>query len=226
MKPYLIRRAACVPAFSGEWNLAPWDAAERLTVNHYHPYGSDHRPAVEAKVLYDDTHLYVYFRVRDRYVRAVHTTHQDRVCKDSCVEFFFQPRPDSGYFNIEANCGGTFLMFYITDCRRIPGGFEKYEKVDLAWMEKIRCWHSLPQRVDTEITEPVEWGLEYAVPLALMEAYCGPLGPLAGQTWRGNFYKCADDSSHPHWGAWSPVGTAPKPNFHEPRYFGPVQFAP
>ena len=23
--------------------------------------------------------------------------------------------------------------------------------------------------------------------------------------WRANFYKCGDDTSHPHWAAWSPL---------------------
>jgi len=33
------------------------------------------------------------------------------------------------------------------------------------------------------------------------EHYVGPLGPLTGQVWRGNFFKCAEDNSHPHWAA-------------------------
>jgi hypothetical protein len=37
------------------------------------------------------------------------SSYQGDVWTDSCVEFFFTPGPDldDGYFNIEANCGGT-----------------------------------------------------------------------------------------------------------------------
>jgi hypothetical protein len=34
-------------------------------------------------------------------------------------------------------------------------------------------------------------------------------------------YKCADQTSHPHWAAWSAVNTL---NFHVPDCFGAVQF--
>jgi hypothetical protein len=54
----------------------------------------------------------------------------------------------------------------------------------------------------------------------VLERYVGPLAPLAGQVWRGNFYKCGDRTSHPHWAAWSPVDEL---NFHLPRCFGALR---
>ena len=50
----------------------------------------------------------------------------------------------------------------------------------------------------------------------------GPIGAASGQVWRGNFFKCAEDISHPHWAAWSPVDEF---NFHLPRCFGAIQLA-
>ena len=49
----------------------------------------------------------------------------------------------------------------------------------------------------------------------------GPLGAVAGQAWRGNFFKCAEDNSHPHWAAWAPVNEF---NFHQPACFGTIRF--
>jgi len=43
----------------------------------------------------------------------------DEVWKDSCVEFFIQPRPDAGYFNLEMNAGGAHLCCYIEDPARV-----------------------------------------------------------------------------------------------------------
>jgi len=68
---------------------------------------------------------------------------------------------------------------------------------------------------------PVEWCLEYAIPVALFEAYAGSLGNLASQTWRGNFFKCADATSHPHWASWAPIGE--ELNFHQPEFFAPLR---
>jgi len=42
-------------------------------------------------------------------------------------------------------------------------------------------------------------------------------------TWRANFYKCADSTSHPHWLTWSPVDH-PTPHFHLPAFFGTLEF--
>jgi Carbohydrate-binding family 9 len=76
--------------------------------------------------------------------------------------------------------------------------------------------------VDAEIVQPTNWTLEFQIPFQLFEEYIGALGKVAGQTWRGNFFKCAEENSHPHWAAWSPVDEF---NFHLPRCFGELQFA-
>jgi hypothetical protein len=85
----------------------------------------------------------------------------------------------------------------------------------------VRIYHSLPGRVEPEMPGPVTWQLEYAVPRALFETCTGPLGDWAGQVWRGNFYKCGDETSRPHWGAWAPVSAV---NFHVPEEFGLFRF--
>jgi hypothetical protein len=155
----------------------------------------------------------------------VHTRYLDPVCRDSCVEFFVQPRADKGYFNIEFNCGGTLLLYYIEDPTRTPGGqgeFAKMTPVARELAETIEVAHSLPNVVEPEIAEPTTWLLQYAAPLSLFEAYVGPLGSVSGHKWQGNFYKCADKSSHPHWASWAPLDAV---NFHLPRCFAPIYFA-
>ena len=81
----------------------------------------------------------------------------------------------------------------------------------------------LPKKIDEEMSGPVRWRMGYAIPIKLFEQYIGPIGKLAGQTWRGNFYKCADECSHPHWGTWSLIGE--ELNFHQPKFFGALEFA-
>ena len=183
----------------------------------------EHRPTTQVKLLFDDEYLYVFFRVQDRYVRAVAEGFQGRVWEDSCCEAFLQSREDGGYFNFEMNCGGTLLLYHIRDHRRTPEGFADFTPVAAEEAAKMRIYHSLPSRVDPEIQEPVEWYLEYGIPLSLFEAYIGEAPRPAGERWRGNFYKCGDETSHPHWACWSPIGE--ELNFHCPEHFGVLQFA-
>ena len=63
-------------------------------------------------------------------------------------------------------------------------------------------------------------GVEAPGWLALGALDLGPLEPPAQRRWRGNFYKCADESSHPHWASWRPIGE--KLDFHTPEFFGEI----
>jgi hypothetical protein len=219
---YLVRRARVTPELNGDWDGPAWRDAVIAPITHFHAQSSSHRPTAEARLLYDDLGLYVHFRVRDRYVVCRHTQPQSPVCRDSCVEAFLQPKPGAGYFNFEVNCGGTILLYYITDSTRIDGKIQGFRPVELELLEKIRIFHSMPREVTPEIETPTEWSVEYFVPNEVFEAHVGELESPQNRRWRGNFYKCADDSSHPHWASWSPIGEAL--NFHLPAYFGAIRF--
>jgi len=200
-----------------------WQQAEEARIDQFHAASSSHRPDTRARLLYDAANLYLCFRVEDCHVVAKYTQFQDPVWRDSCVEFFVQPRPSGGYFNFEMNCGGALLSCYIEDPTRTPDGFVKFTRLAPAHREQIRITHSLPSTVMPEQPGPLVWQIGCQIPLAVLEDFTGPLGPLAGQSWRGNFYKCADDSSHPHWASWAPIGEVL--NFHQPPCFAPLRFA-
>jgi hypothetical protein len=212
------------PPLDGRWNSACWAAAAPLDVAQFHAQSSDHRPRVQAKLLHSGDALHVLFQVQDRYVRAACTQYGQKVCRDSCVEIFLQPRADAGYFNFESNCGGTMLIWYVTDPTPTPQGLKSWVEVPADAARAIGVYHSLPSHLPAEVVEPTEWRLQLSVPLELLENYVGPLPELAGQQWRANLFKCADATSKPHWASWSPIARAL--NFHDPRFFGVLRFAP
>lgn len=217
MSKYTVKKASIPPVLDGAFATGAWGAAEEGRVALFSEKGSGHHPDVRFRLLHDDAGVYVRFEVQDRYVRSVQTTYQGAVCTDSCVEFFVRPRVGKGYFNFEINAGGTLLLFYIEDATRTPDGFAKYQKVPETWGRTVQIWHSLPAVVEPELAGPVTWGVGYRIPVALFEAYTGPLGQLSGQTWRANLFKCGDKTSHPHWASWTPLTQL---NFHLPECFG------
>jgi hypothetical protein len=221
---YRVSRAPAPPPLSGDWDTPAWSQAGSAEIAWFHPAGSEHRPRTRVRLLYDREAVYVFFRVEDRYVRAVAAGFQGPVYEDSCVEFFVRPREQAGYFNFEMNCGGTLLLYFIEDPRRTPQGFARFTPVEQRHLSGMRVYHSLPRIVDPEITEPVVWSVAYSVPFSLLKEYVGEVSPDPKRPWRCNFYKCADKTSHPHWGAWSPVGE--ELNFHQPDRFGFLDFAP
>ena len=219
---YSIRTTSVAPQLHAEWSDPVWEQADTLEVQHFRPESSNHHPRTSARLLHDRHGIHGLFRVQDRYVRCLRTQYHDPVWKDSCVEFFVQPKPDRGYFNFEFNCGGAFLCCYITNPERTPDGFKEFIKVPAGIGQTIQVRSSLPPRIEPEITEPVEWWLGFFIPFAVFEHYLGPLGAVTGQVWHGNFFKCTEENSHPHWASWSPLDEF---NFHRPSCFGSLRFA-
>lgn len=212
---YFVKSVSGAPAKDCCWEDEAWKDAQVVTLESVRPESSEHRPEVKAKVVHDDNALYGIFQVRDRYVKSVHTHYQDMVCTDSCVEFFFRPG-SGGYFNLEMNAGGTFLFYYVKNHQVEGDAYKEYIHVapgDAAFMS-VKT--SLPPVVDPEITEPLTWYCQFTIPRRAIEPYCGDTGKLGGQSWKCNFYKCGDNTSHPHWISWAPV---PILNFHLPDCF-------
>ena len=220
-KTYLVSKATSTPKLCGDWNDEVWSGVIPANVDTFHKESSSHHPNVQAKMVYDEKGIYVHFRVMDQFVIAKYVGQQQMVCRDSCAEFFVEPISGKGYFNIEMSCGGSILMYYVTVPRKeeVP--------VSETHLNKISIYHSMPTEMKQEISDPTTWQLEYFVPYEVFEAYIGNLDeqkPEVGKgvKWRGNFYKCADESSHPHWGMWNDVGE--KLDFHQPNKFGDIVF--
>ena len=221
---YTICRTDHLATPDADWTRPQWQAAEILEITHFTWKDSGHRPRVQARVLYDAQALAIIFRVEDRYVRAVAEHFQDSVCSDSCVEFFVAPVPGSqAYFNFEVNCGGTMLLHRCPSPQERAGGRDT-ENVSDADGNTIPMATTLPKIVEPEWVDPTTWVVEYHVPFALFTQYFGAAIPSPGTEWQGNFYKCGDRTSHPHWGSWAPVDT-PNPSFHQPDFYQPLVFA-
>lgn len=223
-RTYRIARTGHPPALDGHWGSGAWHDIAPLSIAHFHPRSSIHRPMAEAKAIHSDEGLHVLFRVLDRYVRVANTGFQAPVWKDSCVEFFVRPGGAGGYLNFEMNAGGSLLVFFIEDWTRTggPEGFKRFRKLEPEWNGVIPRFHSLPERVEPELARPSLWTVQYTIPWSLFAGVAGAGRPGPGEGWTGNFYKCGDETSHPHWGSWSPIGETL--NFHAPEYFGRLVF--
>jgi hypothetical protein len=216
---YTVPRLKHSIRLDARWEKDPWNRIKALKLTHSMGGKPDHFPDVSARLAYDEDGLYVIFRVVDRFVCARKTRYQDRVCEDSCVEFFFTPGESrsNGYFNLEVNCGGTAYFHHqkgrgIAD---VPVSSEDFYLVQIA--------HTAPVNIELEITKSTIWVVEYCLPFNILSNYAHLTRPAPGVIWYANFYKCADKSSHPHWLTWSKVDL-PRPDFHQPKFFGRLLF--
>lgn len=207
-----------------DWDGPEWTNIDPLTVTHFHARSSAHRPFTQVKVCLAGDSLHLLFQVDDRHVRSVATNDQQQVCRDSAVECFLAPVVGAGYFNFEFNCGGVKLAYHITDPGTRESGLRHYAPLAQDELDAVAVRATMPRTVLIETTEPITWRLSASIPLAVLARRVGPIDVRAGVAWRANFYKCADRSSHPHWGSWVDLGDAPL-NFHQPALFGELSFA-
>jgi Carbohydrate-binding family 9 len=234
---YRVKRSsrlnAEVQALDLDWAGDLWQPIEALTIDQFLPESSDHRPLTELKLQYTEDGIYGLFRAQDRYIRCTQTRFQDRVCRDSCVEIYFLPRPENipagrshaSYINLEISGNGTLLSYHIRDSEREGDAFRDYDELSAAQGRRIQIESTLPRRVFPEIETELEWRLGFFLPFevleeCLSETLRGAQG-VRGQRWRMNAFKCTEDSSHPHWASWQPCSTF---NFHLPEDFGWLVF--
>jgi hypothetical protein len=220
---HIIPHVPVAPPLTARWDDQPWRDLTPVEISHVHHQSSDHHPHTRAKLCYDAADLYVLFLVDDRYVVSRHTAPGSAVYEDSCVEAFLQPGDGTGYINFEMNAGGTILASHITDPKRIRGGFAAFRLIPPEKLQQVQISSTLPRIVLPEIAAPTQWQLSARLPFSLITEFTSAPPPGPGTLWRGNFFKCADKSSHPHWASWSPV--AEELNFHRPDCFGTLRFA-
>ena len=115
------------------------------------------------------------------------------------------------------------LLYHVVDATRTDHGFADYHPVDAFADEAVKRYPSLKaEDVVEEVTDPCDWELGVYIPFTLIEKEFDSVKlPESGTVWRGNFYTCADGTSHPRWASWSPVN---KLNFHLPECFGEIIF--
>ncbi len=216
---YHVKPITGLMVIDAKWNKATWAAIPSINITHIMGDKPHFMPETEAKLAYDQHHLYGIFQVKDRYVISEETKTNGPVSRDSCVEWFFAPNEDNPlqYFNIEINAGGTTLFHHVTVPRK------EYLVIDEEDISKITVATSLPSVISPEITSDTTWTVEFKIPISLLEKYSKVSAPKKGVEWRANFYKTANRNSNPHYITWNKVEN-PRPDFHLPQYFGKLIF--
>lgn len=172
------------------------------------------KPTVYVAMAHDDAHIYLQYTVQENSIIAKTTTNNGPVWQDSCVELFIMPEADGIFYNFEFNCIGAKLLYAgKTRNERTPA--------DDATIDKIITESTLGHEPFEEKKGYFDWTLTVVIPLSCFFQHT--IKTLKGKTSKGNFYKCGDGLSQPHYLAWNNIET-PNPDFHTPQYFGEIMF--
>ncbi len=173
-----------------------------------------YKPEVTFAIGYTQNEILLKYHVTEQYFKAEKTESNQRVCEDSCVEFFVSPADDGWYYNLEFNGIGTCYMG--TGTAR-----ENSRKADPQVISRIRRKTSVGMDPKGEREGEFSWTITMAIPLDVFFRH--KIEDLKGRTFRANFYKCGDMLSVPHYVTWNPVRTR-RPDYHQPAYFGLLRF--
>ena len=178
------------------------------------PDSFGYKPVCAGSIARYDEGLAIRFHVCGFDLRARNTEDNGRQWEDSCCEFFVQEPAGERYFNFEINCIGRILG------ASGPGRKDRV-RLDPADLARIRRITTLPVRPYDEADSLHAWDIAVLIPFDLFGAdpACPP------ETLKANFYKCGDETAHPHFLSWSPIDT-PQPDFHRPEFFGELILLP
>ncbi|MFQ5735192.1 MAG: carbohydrate-binding family 9-like protein, partial [Planctomycetaceae bacterium] len=215
---YTIHRATGKITIDGKLGEADWKAAKSVGPFRFAWWKAGKKEQTEAKLLWDDEHLYVSFHCRDAHVTAEHTKRDSPVYRDDCVEVFIAPNPKhpDNYFNIEMNVKGAFLDQHHPDG---PGVKRKQQWNATGVKIGVTVDGTLNDDSDTDRG----WVLEVAVPFKNYGKVAANTPPKAGDVWRLNLNRLGGQTN-PQYSQWSSSRTK-KPAFHVPRDFGRVTFS-
>lgn len=187
-----------------------WISLENVNWKESFPY----KPQVQFRVWHDGASFNIEYKVREQGTRALQTVLGGPVYEDSCVECFIQPdSADPRYYNFEFNPIGMMAMA----CR--TGRFDP-EDAPQKVLESVRIEATAGREpFDEKFVE--EWGLNISIPASAL--FNSGVKDFSGRRMKMNFFKCGDGLKVPHFVTWAPIDT-PKPDYHRPEFFQPVEF--
>ncbi len=214
---YRIVRASASIKVDGILDDTAWGKAKSVGEFVFPWWNDGVKEQTVAKLLWDDTNLYVSFRCEDRHVSGDQTERDSRVYQDDCVEVFTAPNPDHplNYFNIEMNVRGAFLDQHHPDG---PG-----KPVIGQWnAEGVKIATSVDGTLNNDSDQDRAWTLEAAIPLVNYQKVAKHTPPHSGDVWHMNLNRLGGKTNQ-QYSQWTASRTE-RPQFHAPQDFGRVIF--
>ncbi len=194
------------------WRAAPW------TTNFIDIQGSSQplpRFRTRAKVLWDDTYLYVAAELQEPDVHATLTQHDSLIYQDNNFEVFLKPFADSsGYFEFEINALNTSWDLYMNK------PYNKGGKADSSWeIPGLKTAIAVHGTLNKSIDKDHGWTVEMAFPWTAFASRLPVTTPKIGDEWRFNFSRAEWKAGQPkedYW-VWASQGAI---NMHIPERWG------
>ncbi len=209
---HTVKRATERIVLDGILDEADWQAADSFGDFVFPWYTSGVREQTEAKMLWDDTFLYLSFVCHDAHIWADLYNTNAGVSANDAAEIFWNPDPlnQATYYQFEINCIGNLLSVWKNGANPRP----------TIMLPHITQYISgtVNADADTDTLWVLEVGIRFEDYPDLVKHV-----PVAGDMWRINLNRCGGKTNL-QYSQWSPSSTK-TPNFHSPDDFGKLFFS-
>jgi hypothetical protein len=172
-----------------------------------------YKPGLKFRIAHTGNEIWLKYYVNEKNILAQETRTNGDVYKDSTVEFFISIDGKS-YYNFEFSCIGTIHIGH-------GEGRHNRTPVNPVIAEKIQIESTLGNQPFAEKSGDFNWEMMIQIPVECFAF--DKIKTLKGLQVTGNFYKCGDETSDPHFVTWNAIGTE-NPDYHCPEYFGKIDF--
>ncbi|MCS6914723.1 MAG: carbohydrate-binding family 9-like protein [Myxococcales bacterium] len=193
------------------WKTAPSTGPFVSTLN-----GAPAEQAAEARVLWDDKHLYVAFEFADKDVWGSLTRHDDKLWTQEAAELFIDADGD----------GKTYIELQVSPRNvTFDSWLPAYRQNDNAWDAPVKTAVQVRGTLDKRDDVDQGWTVEMAIPHEVARGRLAEMKnvpPTVGTQWRVNFFRMDMPAGKPQVAsAWSPPLV---PDFHALDRFGTLIF--
>jgi hypothetical protein len=212
---YYCQYTETAPVIDGTLDDPAWNRAKEIRLLRNQD-GSTPRFETTARLLWDDTFLYVGFACEDTQIYATMTERDATLWEQEVVEIFVDANCDQiSYVEVEINPLNTLLDLFVLN--RPPQSFHGLFDWDSAGMR-----HAVHVDGDPNDPDSVDrgWSVEMALPWADF-ATAPHQPPQPGDMWRFNLYRIDQFQGRVELYAWSPTLCD---TFHQPQRFGELIF--
>ena len=176
---YTVRRAAKAPVIDGELDDAVWKAAAPVVLRGSFD-GREPSLRTEARLAYDDQHLYVAFDVEDPDVWGTLRDRDAPIYEQEVVEIFLDANADGRTYNeMQVSPHNVHFDAYFPARR---------QGMDLSWDSGMQTAVKVRGTLDNPEDRDEGWRVEMRIPLARL-AEVPSLPPKKGDRWRFNLYR-------------------------------------
>ncbi|HYO59712.1 carbohydrate-binding family 9-like protein [Archangium sp.] len=176
---YPLRRAARAPVIDGELDDAVWKTASPVVLRGSFD-GRQPSLRTEARLAYDDQHLYAAFDVEDPDVWGTFRQRDEPIYEQEVVEIFLDANADGRTYNeLQVSPHNVHFDAYFPARR---------QGMDLSWDSGMQTAVKVRGTLDTPGDRDEGWRVEMRIPLARL-AKVPNLPPRKGERWRFNVYR-------------------------------------